>query len=268
MKRGKIVAILLTFGLLVAVVAGCGGGPTSATPEPEAPGPIVAGANIGYPPFEYMEGDKAVGFDIDLWTEVGVRLDRETTFMNIPWEGLIPGLLAEKFDVIMSCMGITEKRLEQVDFSKPYYKSRFALAVLKESPVNSLADLKGTKVGIQTGTMAEAWIRDHETELGIAEIIPYDEMPDAILDLQAKRIDVAANDFPYLAHLAKANPDIRVVDETFGDGINIGIAFRKEDTELRAEVDRAIDEIIADGTYAQIYAKWFGREPSADEMPR
>jgi polar amino acid transport system substrate-binding protein len=270
--------LVLLFALFL-FIGGCGQGTVVDEPadEGDAVGgevedvekaPLVAGANIGYPPFEYYEGDVAVGFDIDLWEEIGKRTGRETSFMNIPWDGLIAGLQAEKFDVIMSCMGITEERLKQIDFSEPYYLSRFAIAVQNGSDIKSLADLEGKIVGVQTGTMAENWIREHAEELGIASIVPYDEMPDCILDLQAGRIDGAANDFPYLAHLQSGNPDIEIVDETFGDGIKIGIAFRKGTEELRAEIDAAIDEIIGDGTYAKIYEKWFGKKPSPDEMPR
>ena len=267
MRRHGILILLMILALFL--LASCGGD-TQSTETTTADLPIlVAGADITYPPFEYMEGDTAVGFDVDLWLEIGERIGRPTEHANYAWDGLIPGLMANKFDVIMSCMGITDERLEQIDFSVPYFLSSFGLAVNQGSNITSLEDCKGKIVGVQTGTMAEKWTRDNEVTLGVAEIVPYEIMNDGILDLEAGRIDAVFNDKPYLAYTLKDNNNVKFLgDVSFGDGIQIGIGITKENSELKAEIDQAIKDIISDGTYAQIYEKWFGYSPSAEDIPQ
>jgi len=230
--------------------------------------PLIAGADISYPPFEYKEGNTAVGFDIDLWQEIGKRIGRIAIHENYSWDGLIPALLAEKFDVIMSCMGITEGRAKNIAFSVPYFKESFGICVRKETTdIKKLEDLNGKIVGLQTGVMTEKWVREHEQELGIKQIVAYEVVPDIILDLQSGRIDAALSMKPYLAYITKEIDDIYLlVDISFGDNIFDGIGLRKEDVELKEKIDKAIKEIVDDGTYLKLFVKWFGVEPSKEDM--
>jgi len=268
--------MVLMLGLTMFIIAGCGGNANEANESTGDEGAateeqptIVAAADITYPPFEYMEGSTAVGFDVDLWQEIGKRMGRKTEHANYAWDGLIPGLQAKKFDVIMSCMGITEERLEQIDFSVPYFLSSFGLAVTKDGDIKSLEDCKDKTVGVQTGTMAEKWTRDNQAALGIKEIIPYEIMNDGILDLEAGRIDAVFNDKPYLGYTLKDNQNVVFLsDISFGDGIEIGIGINKENSELKAQIDQAIKDIIADNTYHQIYEKWFGFPPAEKDIPK
>ncbi|MGQ9586069.1 MAG: ABC transporter substrate-binding protein [Anaerolineae bacterium] len=256
----KAVASLLLLVVLLTTLAGC------AKPA-SGPSKVSIGMTISYPPFEYMEGDKAVGFDVDLWNEIGKRMGREVEFQNIPWEGLIPGLLSKKFDVICSCMGITAERQKQVDFSIPYFKSLFGVVVQAQSSIQTMADLKGKTLGIQTGTMAETWVKENQASIAPKELVPYEEAPDMILDLQAGRIDAVVNDVPYLNYTLKDKPDLRLLSVRFGSPILVGMAFRKEDASLRQEVDKTLRQIIDDGTWAKIYERWFGAAPAPEEVP-
>ncbi len=272
--------VLLILGLLVLAIAlvACGGTTdTSGTTDEGATGdttgsaadaaPLVAGADISYPPFEYMEGTETVGFDVDLWKEIGNRLGREARHDNYAWDGLISGLKAQKFDVIMSCMGITDDRLKEIDFSMPYFYSNFGLAVRNDSGITCLADTKDKIVGVQTGTMAEKWTRDNQADLGIKEIVPYEVMNDGIMDLESGRIDAVFNDKPYLGYTLKNNDTIKLLSDSFGDNIKIGIGVAKENSELTAQINQAIKDIVADGTYATIYEKWFGIAPNEADLP-
>ena len=106
------------------------------------------------------------------------------------------------------------------------------------------------------------------TQIKVKEVVAYEVMPDTILDLQAGRIHAAVNDRPFLAYITKGKTDVYLLpDVAFGDNIFIGIAFHPEDDELREKVNEAIKAIVADGTYSKIYEKWFGRKPSAADMP-
>jgi ABC-type amino acid transport substrate-binding protein len=214
-----------------------------------------------------MEGDTPVGFDVDLWYEIGERTGREATLQNVPWEGLIPALQGEKCVAIISAMGITDEREEQMDFSVPYFKSLFGVVVRADSDIQTLDDLNGKILGAQTGTMAEAWAMDNEATLGVAEMVPYEETSDMLLDLQAGRIDAGINEAPSLSYSLTDKPDLRLLDVRIGDAFLYGIAFREDDDELREEVNTALREIIDDGTWAKFYEEWFGSPPAPAEIP-
>jgi polar amino acid transport system substrate-binding protein len=214
-----------------------------------------------------MEGDTPVGFDVDLWKEVGVRMERETTLQNVPWDGLIPAIQADKCRAIISCMGITDEREEQMDFSIPYFKSLFGVVVQVDSDIQGLEDVDGKLLGAQTGTMAEGWARDNAADIGYAELVPYEEATDMLLDLQAGRIDAAINDAPFLNYSLGDKDDLRMLDLRIGSPILVGIAFREDDDELREDVNKALRDIVDDGTWASIYEEWFGAPPAPAEIP-
>jgi ABC-type amino acid transport substrate-binding protein len=259
MKRG-ILATLLILVALAALLAGC----VAAQPTAQK---LDACSSIGYPPFEYMEGDKAAGFDVDLWNEIGKRLNQPATMQNIPWDGLIPALQSKKCNAIISDMGITEERKKQIAFSDPYYWTTFGMIAGKDSGIATLEGLKGKVLGVQTGTIAEKWTRDNADKLQPKEIVPYDEATEMVQDLQAGRTDVVVNDVPFLSQQLKDKPDLKILDVRVGDRAPSGIAFRQEDTKLRDDVNGALKAIIQDGTWKALYVKWFGTEPTKDDMP-
>jgi len=255
------------------LVAGCSaaqpaGTPASGEPEKKV---LVAAADITYPPFEYMEGDVAVGFDIDLWKELCSRMGYEGEHMNFPWDGIVAGLQAKKFDAIVADMEITEDKKDSVLFSDPYFLEAIGCATRTETGIKSLEDLSGKIVGLQTGTLAENWARQNAEKYGIPsdKFVAYETMPDAILDLQSGRIDAVINNAPFLQYTAKDKDDLFVLPPVvFDEPLYSGIAFNLEDTELCAQVNKALAEVIADGTYAKIYRDWFGTDPNEHFMPK
>ena len=259
MKRGILVTLVILVAL-TSLLAGC-------TTVPSATQKLDACSSIGYPPFEYMEGDTAAGFDVDLWNEIGQRLNRPATMQNIPWDGLIPALQSSKCDAIISDMGITEERKKQISFSDPYYWTTFGMIAAKDSGIATLDDLKGKILGVQTGTIAEKWTRDNVDKLQPKEIVPYDEAMEMVQDLQARRTDAVVNDVPFLSQQLKDKPDLMILNVRVGDRAPSGIAFRLADTKLRDDVNGALKAIIQDGTWAKLYVKWFGTEPTPDDMP-
>lgn len=228
---------------------------------------LTAAANIDYAPFEYYEDGVAVGFDVDLWNEICDYLGYEAEFVHYPWDGLISGIQAEKFDAIVADMGITEERKESVLFTEPYFYETTGICTTEDSDISSVEDLDGQVVGIQTGTTGETWAKEHMEELGIAELVTYETMADAIMDLKVGRTVAVINNGPYMQYQAKIDDEIRMVAIIDDEPIVCGIAFNKEDTELCEEVNEALKALIADGTYAELYEKWFGAEPSEDFMP-
>jgi polar amino acid transport system substrate-binding protein len=226
-------------------------------------GVLTVGSDIAYPPFEYTDEKTGeyTGFDIDLMTEVAKRLGLEVKFVNTAWDGIIPGLQAKKYDVICSAMTITEERAKQVDFSNPYFEAKqVILTSAKDESINGVKDLAGKKVAVQQGTTGD-FAAVKLTEKGIQlEIIRFEGTPEALMAIQ--KGDAAAaiidNFVAYLA--AKKDPETyRVVEDPEFEPEYYGIAVHKDNKGLLEAINKVLEEMKKDGTYDQIYNKWFGQ---------
>jgi polar amino acid transport system substrate-binding protein len=227
------------------------------------PGVLTVGMDATYPPFEYInETTKEFeGFDVDLMKEIAKRLDLEVEFKNVAWEGIIPGLVAHKYDCICSAMTITEERAKQVNFSKPYFIASQVIVVrANDDRIKDVKDLEGKIVGVQLGTTGEYFARDLLKQGIKFELRTYDTTPDALLDLKNGNIDAVIIDNGIALWMAKKCPeDYKVVTGnktlTYEE---YGIAVAKDNPELLKAINKALEEIKKDGTYDKIYQKWFG----------
>jgi len=272
MKIRRIMPVLLVGVLLVALVlAGCQQTTTPETTTPEEEGAIKTlkeetlsfGADTAFPPFEFKEGTEYVGFDVDLAKEICKRLDLKYEIVSTAWDGIIPNLKAKKYDAIMSAMTITEDRKKEMTPTDPYIISDQSIATMKDSTIKKPEDLKGKKVGVQVDTTGQL---EAEKILGkkYANLKKYDDILTAFSDLAAGRIDAIVNDKPVSAYvIEKTYADKMVLAYTIKTDEGYGIWFRTDDTALRDAVNKAIEEIKADGTYNTIYKKWFGMEPES-----
>ena len=265
----KLLSMMMALVLIALLLAGCGGSPeTTDTPEAGTDKEtLTAAANIDYAPFEFYKDGVAVGFDVDLWNAICNALGYEAEFVHYPWDGLISGIQADKFDAIVADMEVTDERKESVLFSNTYFYETIGICAVKNSDIETEDDLTGQVVGIQTGTVAESWAKEHQEELGIKEFVAYETMADAIMDLKADRTTAVINNGPYMQYQATIDPDIKVVAIIDDDPIECAIAFNQEDAELCEKVNGALADLIADGTYAELYEKWFGAEPSEAFRP-
>lgn len=247
----KSVALgVCTAGLLVA----CGGGSTDENVW-------SVGTEPAFPPFESVgEDGELEGFDIDLMTAIGEKAGKTIEFDSLPFDGLIPALQGASIDAAISGMTITDERAETVDFSNPYFKAGLAIAVAEgDTETKTLDDLEGKKIAVQIGTTGA------ETANGIADaqVSTFDSAPLALQELANGNVDAVVNDAPAtLDAIATGNiPGITVVGELLTEEF-YGIAMPKGSENLEA-VNTALAELIADGTYAEIYKKWFDAEPPA-----
>lgn len=210
-----------------------------------------------YKPFNYKKGGELVGFDVDIGNEICKRLNRTAKPVTNPWQTIIQGLKSEKFDVILGSMAITEKRLEQVAFSRPYYRSGAQIFVGSDNTaVQSKADLKGKKIGV----VKASTFRDIAAKLTDEEnVIGYDSDVIALQDLTTGRTHAVITDKVVGLSAMKENqlPIKEIGQPLYED--RMGIAVRKTDTALLAKINEALEMIIKDGTYEKISQKWFGR---------
>ena len=243
MKKTLVAALLAV--VLLAGVAG-------------AQGVLRVGSDVAYPPFEYVDEETGefIGFDMDLIREVGRRLDMQVEIINTAWEGILPGLLAGHYDVVISAMTITDERAQVVDFSDPYFATGQVIVVrADDTSVNEPADLVGKVVAVQIGTTGQFAAERIE---GVARIDHYPTMPEAFLALRLGRADAAVADELVALEEARANPGVlKVVGKPFTVEY-YGIAMRKGQDQLLRAINRALAQIKADGTYDELYEKWFG----------
>jgi arginine/ornithine transport system substrate-binding protein len=228
---------------------------------------IRIGVEGAYPPFSQVTPDgKLVGIDIDIANALCEEMGAECTMVQQDWDGIIPGLLARKYDAIISSMSITEQRKKHVAFTKPYENTPAKFARKKGSGIEiNKASLKGKSVGVQHATTHADFVK---AEFGdVVDLKLYATQEEAYLDAVAGGVDLLLADAVAMneGFLKTENgQDWEFVGRDYDDptyfGEGAGIAIRKSEEDLVELFNNAIDAILADGTYEKIKNKYFGVE--------
>jgi len=230
--------------------------PNIETPKTITAGKLQAGSDTAFPPFEFSDGKGGyIGFDVDMMTAMCKKMGLELVVVPTAWDGIIPALVSDRFDIIMSAMSITAERKEQINFSDPYYKNDLAITTPADKPIKDADGLKGKVVGVQVDTTGQFAVEKIE---GIKEIKKYENIITALQDLQAGRTEAVVNDEPSNAYQIRNIPELAntgtiPVDDDYGFGM------KKENEELLAAVNQAIKELKDDGVYDLIKKKWFSK---------
>ncbi|WP_440604259.1 ABC transporter substrate-binding protein [Bacillus sp. GB_SG_008] len=208
-----------------------------------------------YKPFNYKENGKLVGFDVEIGEALAKKMNMKAVPVTNPWETLIQGLQAKKYDVILGSMAITEDRLKAVSFTNPYYRSGAQIFVTKNNTsISSAEDLKGKKVGVVKASTFKTLVAKQTDQ-----ITEYDSDITALMDLEPGRIDAVVTDqMVGLRMMKEGKSNIKDAGKPLSLD-EMAIAVRKDDKELMEKLNKALDEIIQDGTYEKISKKWFGR---------
>ena len=221
------------------------------------------GMDATYAPFESINPQgKIVGFEVDYGEALCARMKVTCTFQNQDWDGVIPALLANKFDVIFSSMNITKARSEKVLFSDMYYATPPVWAGLATEKSNDIspAALKGKTIGTQSSTVHANWLEKYYKD---SEIKLYPTQDEPNLDLASGRIDYVVGDSLVEADFIekKGNGCCRIIATIKRDpeihGPGVGAAFRPEDKDLQQMFNKAIAELDADGTFKKLEAGYF-----------
>ncbi|MDY6796850.1 MAG: basic amino acid ABC transporter substrate-binding protein [Actinomycetota bacterium] len=267
-RKGILNVLVLLFAVtLVAAlfVAGCGEEEETKTEDmteetevtTNEEGKLLVGSDTTYPPFESIDAGEAVGFDIDIAAEIADRLGLELQVETVAWEGIISGLKTGKYDILMSAMTITPEREDEIDFCDPYIDSNQSICVAMDNEdITGPEDLVDKIVGVQVETTGQYTAEEIE---GIAEIRKYETILLAFEDLELGRIDAIMNDFPVNAWLSGERGKTKVVD-TIQTDESYGIGVKKGNDALKDAINEALEDMKADGTYDEIYEKWFGTE--------
>lgn len=230
-------------------------------------GEITVGIMGTYAPYNFLNENKEYdGFDVDIAKELAEHLGVEADFIAQDFSGLIPGLQKDKFDILVSQVTITEERQEQIDFTEPYITNNVKVIVKEDNTdIQSVEDFKGRIIGVGLGTNDESYLRnDLMPEVGDFTINTYDDVITTLKDLDAGRIDATINNAYALKPVIEANGyAIKSVGEAIKSD-KAGVAVKKGNTELVEALNEALQEMKDDGTYEEIFIKWFEEAPQAE----
>ncbi|MEO2206028.1 transporter substrate-binding domain-containing protein [Paenibacillus pabuli] len=272
-KSWMLTAILL---MVVLVVSACGSKTTDSGSGNEAKasneleqiksaGTMKVGMMGTYAPYNFLNDKKEMdGFDADIAREVAKRLGVEVEFVSQEFSGLIPSLQSKKIDAVISQMTITDERKQALDFSEGYITNQVKIIVKSDNnDITKLEDFKGKTIGVGLGTNDETYLRNEVLpKVGDFTIKTYDDVISSLKDLNAGRIDATINNLYALKPIVDANGfDIKAVGEPIKSD-QAGIAVRKNNPELVAALNDALQGMKDDGTYNTIFKKWFGEEPA------
>jgi polar amino acid transport system substrate-binding protein len=273
-RRFLQASALLVSGLLLSA---CGKKAEEPAPAPaasaaaaSAPAPapakvLVVGTDAAYAPFESQnEKGEIVGFDIDVVTAVAKKAGLEVKFVNTPWEGIFKTLDQGDRDLLVSAVTITDERKQSMDFSNPYFDAQQLIAVEGTSKIGKFDDLKKLKVGVQTGTTGDEVVSKLQGKTS-ANIKRFESTPLALKELEAGGVDAVVADNGVVINYVTNNAGSKfktVSDKAFAPE-QYGIVVKKGNADLLGKINKGLADIKSDGTYDQIYAKYFGAAPGA-----
>ena len=272
-------AWVIMLALAVTVGLGISSGSASADllAEIKERGEFVVGTEARFPPFEFVRDGEIVGYSTDIMAHImtalpGVKLTR----LDLPWQGILPGLAAAKFDYVVTSVTVTKERYEKYALSLPVADATMALVKRKgDDSINAPEDIAGHAVGSQAGSAQlqalEAFAEGLPGE-GVKEIKTYVDFNEAFADLAAGRISAVCNSLPNLLELVRTRPDVfELVLPTFGPKKYFSWAGRKDadSASLVAFIDEQLAALNKSGVLTELQEKWFGgpMELPSDKLP-
>lgn len=228
-------------------------------------GALKVGVMGTYQPYNFINEDKEIeGFDVDIAKVIAKGLDVKVEFVSQEFSGMVAGLQTGKFDMVASQMTITDDRKKEMLFSDPYITNEVKVIVKEDNTeITSVNDFAGKDIGVGLGTNDETYLRNElMPEVGEFNIRTYDDVITSLKDLDAGRIDATINNMYALRPIIETNGfKIKAVGEPVKSD-QAGVAVKLGNEAFIEEVDKILADIKADGTYDEIFMKWFGEEPS------
>lgn len=222
--------------------------------------PLIIGTMSYDPPYEQQINNKNdfTGFDIEIMNAICKRINRECRFKAVEFSDLLTELNAGQIDLAISAISITKERKKKALFSLPYFVSEVQFMALKSTDINSIKGLKGNKIGILEGSSPlENFIND-AYGVNANKIVTYAKITDLIQALADKKINLVLMDAFYAEYwLTTGQSPFKTIGKAFPLGIGYGIMTTKNNQSLIAEINKALIEIEADGTYIEIYSRYF-----------
>lgn len=220
--------------------------------------PIRVAIDPTFPPMEFIQDGKRTGFDVQMADALATRMGRPLEYTDMDFKGLIPSVLSGRSDIVLSAIYITEERKKVVDFTDPYFTAGLVVMVRKDnSAINKPADLAEKRVAVQVGTKSISWLKDNLPTVKRVEVEKNEEMFNS---LETGRADAVVTGKPAALLYIKTRGTARLLNEPLTRE-DYGIAVSKTQPKLREDLNKALKDIRADGTYDQLVQRWFGNGP-------
>lgn len=297
MKRSSLFKKVFACALSAVIAAGCltacGGSSDEGGSASDGPltldkikerGKLTVATEAAYEPFEYLDGETIVGYNADLFAKISEDLGVELDYIDLPFQGILAGLEANKYDVVGATLGVTAERASKYTMTYPIQNGTTVFVKRKgDDSIKSIEDMSGKVVGTQTSCYNEADTKEFNDKLisegkeGYKEMLTYDSFPEAFMELKNGKIDLVAQNYASCAAIVMKNPDdYEIVCTESGEPDFVGTdtwvswAVRQEDTELSDYINSEIKKFKEDGTLDELQKKWFGETvelPEADYIP-
>lgn len=257
MKRlGKIIF----FMLFVSLLAACSSDASSKNTSKED-NQLVIGIDDAFAPMGFRdENNEIVGFDIDLAKAAGEKMGKDVVIQPIDWSAKESELNSGRIDLIWNGYTVTDERKEKVLFTKPYLANAQVIVTLKDSTIEKLDDLKGKNVGLQAQSSASDALKSAQIASDIKQVTEYKDNVLVLSDLKNGRVDAVVIDEVVIDYYMTKEPDTyKILKESLAPE-EYAVGVKKGNDALLKEVQKALDELIADGTAAKISEKWFGED--------
>ena len=251
----KALALVMALAMTVCLLAGCG---NKMTVEDDT---LIMATNAEFPPYEYIENNEVVGIDAEIAAAIAEKLGLKLKIENMEFDSIISSVKGGKVDIGAAGMTVTPERLEEVNFTTSYATGVQVVIVTEDSPITSVDDLfaegANTTIGVQlatTGDLYSTW--DIEDE-GLGTVDRYNKGADAVMALKSGKVDcVIIDNEPAKAFVAE-NEGLKILDTEYAIE-DYAIAISKDNEDLLEAVDKALNELIEDGTVASIVNKYIG----------
>lgn len=251
-KAKKFLAVILCVVTVACLFAACSGSSSDDT--------LIMATNASFPPYEYKDGENFAGIDVEIAEKIAEKLDMKLEIQDVEFGSIVGGVQTGKFDIGMAGMTVTEKRLESVNFSSTYAKAKQVVIVKADSSIKSLDDLTGDgsmKFGVQQDTTGDIYASDTPENDGYGEenVIRYKTGNDAVQALVADKVQAVIIDNEPAKSYVSTNEGLTILDGAWVEE-EYAIAIAKDNTELCDKINKALEELTADGTIQNIVDKY------------
>lgn len=252
MNVKKWIAVAAVSVMAVTALVGCGS---------EQSKVLRVGSETTFAPFEFVDHDKYVGFDVELADALAKEMGYEKSeIVSMGFDALIPALQSKNVDMIAAGMVITPERQEKVFFSEPYYDSGLVIVVRKDdNTIHDVPDLAGKQLGAQLGTTGSFFAKEQPN----ATVKEMDTINQLFLELGNKGVDAVILDKPVAQYWMNqgASKDFKIVGPMVKAN-KLGLAVRKDDKQMQEKLTKALQTLRENGVYDKLYEKWFGEKPA------
>ena len=257
MKNLKKIAAFILSAAIVVALAGCGAKKDSGKSSSDKTETLVMGTNATFPPYEYVDdNNKIVGIDAEIAQAIADKLGMKLEIKDMEFDSLIPAVKSDSIDVVLAGMTVTDERKQSVDFSDSYSKGVQVIIVKEGSDIKSADDLKGKKIGVQSGTTGDSYCT---TDFGQENVKQFSNGSLAVAALANGQVDCVVIDNEPAKNYVAANTGLKILDTEYVNE-DYAIAVSKDNPDLLKKINTALKELKEAGKIDEIVGKYIKAE--------